>query len=325
MKFKATVRYGLLQDSELFTSNVFGLEKNKHVIIETRSGTEIGQIVSKVTPATAEDNKKSSGKIVRLASRDDLQRAEEIENEYQPEERKYCLELIRKLKLDMKLPAVEHLFGGEKIVFYFLSKGRVDFRTLVRELAKKYKTRIEMKQIGVRDEARLLGICEHCGRVLCCKRFIKDLEPVTMKMAKIQKTTLDPSKISGRCGRLMCCLRFEDELYRSFKRDLPQRGKWVESKEASGEVLGQDILNKTVTVETQNGRIVKVHVSDITKISDQGGSEDDKNNKDKRSRNQGKRSKNRDSGKSKTSQNKKTKGKNSAGKKPEGGKKDQKN
>lgn len=283
MKFKTTVRYGLLQDSDLFTSNVFGLEKGKWVIIHTRNGTEIGQIVSKVTPAAKEDNKKSIGTIVRMATKDDLKRAEEIEKVKQPEERKYCMELIEQHKLDMKMPAVEHLFGGEKIVFYFLAKGRIDFRTLVRDLAKKYKTRIEMKQIGVRDEARLLGICEHCGRVLCCKNFMKELEPVTMKMAKIQKTTLDPSKISGRCGRLMCCLRFEDDLYRSLKRKLPQRGEWVVSKEASGEVLSQDILNRTVTIETQNDRIVKVHTSEIVNVEKKKPT-DDKEDRNEKSR-----------------------------------------
>ena len=119
----------------------------------------------------------------------------------------------------MKLVAAEHLFGGDRIIFYFVSESRVDFRALVRDLAHEFQTRIEMRQIGVRDEARLLGDYERCGRPLCCRAWIKELEPVSMKMAKVQKATLDPTKISGRCGRLMCCLRFEHETYRELSQE----------------------------------------------------------------------------------------------------------
>ena len=166
----------------------------------------------------------------------------------QPKEFEFCKKKIQERNLPMKLASVEHLLGGSKIIFYFLAEGRVDFRELVKDLAQEYHTRIEMRQIGVRDEARLLADYEHCGRELCCKTFIKNLEPVTMKMAKNQKATLDPTKISGRCGRLMCCLRFEDSVYEDMKSGLPGMGVLVATPEGEGEVVAQDAEKKLVTV-----------------------------------------------------------------------------
>jgi cell fate regulator YaaT (PSP1 superfamily) len=153
---------------------------------------------------------------------------------------------------------VEHLFGGTKLIFYFLAQGRVDFRALVKDLAEQYQSRIEMRQIGVRDEARILAHYEHCGRELCCRTFIKRLEPVTMKMAKNQKATLDPNKISGRCGRLMCCLRFEDAIYEELRKLLPRRGAKVVTKQGEGLVTGGNILSQLVTVELSEKREIVV-------------------------------------------------------------------
>jgi cell fate regulator YaaT (PSP1 superfamily) len=158
------------------------------------------------------------------------------------------------------------LLGGSKIIFYFLAEGRVDFRELVKDLAQEYHTRIEMRQIGVRDEARLLADYEHCGRELCCKTFIKNLEPVTMKMAKNQKATLDPTKISGRCGRLMCCLRFEDSVYEDMKSGLPGLGVLVATPEGEGEVVAQDAEKKVVTVALADKRQVTVPVAQIKTV-----------------------------------------------------------
>jgi cell fate regulator YaaT (PSP1 superfamily) len=193
----------------------------------------------------------------------DFERLRETEEQIEPKERRFCEQRIRERGIPMSLARVEHLLGGDKIVFYFLADGRVDFRQLVKDLAAEYRTRIEMRQIGVRDEARLLAEFEHCGRELCCRTFMKDLEPVTMRMAKAQKTTLDPAKISGRCGRLMCCLRFEDETYSYLKRRLPRKGTRVSIAAGTGEVTGYDILRQTVTVELPDGTDKTVPVDEI--------------------------------------------------------------
>jgi len=149
----------------------------------------------------------------------------------------------------MKLISVEHLLGGERIIFNFSAENRVDFRELVRRLAREYRTRIEMRQVGARDEARLLADYERCGQRCCCQQFIKDLKPVSMRMAKVQKATLDPSKISGRCGRLMCCLRFEDETYEDLRNRLPKKNTWVKTDQIYGRVLETQILSQLVRVE----------------------------------------------------------------------------
>jgi hypothetical protein len=166
----------------------------------------------------------------------------------------------------MRLARVGHLFGGEKVIFYFLADGRVDVRELVKDLASEFKTRIELRQIGVRDEARLLAEYEHCGRELCCRTFIKDLQPVTMRMAKLQKTTLDPTKISGRCGRLMCCLRYEDDLYTDLKKRLPKKGTYVRLEEGNGIILGGEVLSQNIVVGMDEGRIVRANAEDILEV-----------------------------------------------------------
>lgn len=164
----------------------------------------------------------------------------------------------------MKPVAVEHLFGGDRIIFYFKSEKRVDFRRLVRRLAKEYQTRIEMRQVGARDEARLLADYERCGRACCCRAFLKVLAPVNMKMAKVQKATLDPAKISGRCGRLMCCLRYENSSYDELRKNLPPRNTVVETPEGPGIVVDRQILTQLVVVRLADARRIAYPVSEIT-------------------------------------------------------------
>ena len=163
----------------------------------------------------------------------------------------------------MKIVDAEHIFGGERIVFYFMAEGRVDFRELVRKLAQEYQTRIEMRQIGSRDEAKLLGDVESCGQVCCCIRFLQLLKPVNMRMAKMQKATLDPAKISGYCGRLKCCLRYEDQTYTELKKRLPRRSAWVQTKRGEGKVIDTQILTQLVVVEYENGERSAVPVDEI--------------------------------------------------------------
>ncbi|MCB9867512.1 MAG: hypothetical protein H6816_12880 [Phycisphaerales bacterium] len=154
----------------------------------------------------------SNGRILRLASPEDVSDWEHIRAE-SLRKKKFCQERADQANLPMKVIECEHLFGGERVIFYFMAEGRVDFRTLVRGLADEFQTRIEMRQVGARDEARLLADYETCGRECCCKSFLKTLRPISMKMAKMQKATLDPAKVSGRCGRLKCCLRYEHTTY----------------------------------------------------------------------------------------------------------------
>ncbi|MFH1998615.1 MAG: regulatory iron-sulfur-containing complex subunit RicT, partial [Planctomycetota bacterium] len=204
-----------------------------------------------------------SGEIIRIATETDIESMQSRFAQGTDEEMHFCNERIKAHDLPMKLAGVEYLFESEKIIFYFLADGRVDFRNLVKDLAKKYRTRIEMKQIGVRDEARLLAEYEHCGRRLCCKGFLNNLEPVTMKMAKAQKTTLDPSKISGRCGRLMCCLRYEDHVYQELRDNLPAKGSMICLKSCKAKVLSHDVLQQKLFVETEEGSLQHVTVNEL--------------------------------------------------------------
>jgi cell fate regulator YaaT (PSP1 superfamily) len=168
-------------------------------------------------------------------------------------EAKTCQRIAEELGLKMRVIEGEHLFGGERIIFYFTSENRIDFRELVKRLAREYQTRIELRQIGSRDEARLISDYESCGQQCCCSRFLKILEPVNMRMAKLQKATLDPSKISGHCGRLKCCLRYEDENYLELKRKLPNRNATVQTPKGNGKVVDVQVLTQLVVVQTESG------------------------------------------------------------------------
>ena len=269
MKYLAMVRYGAMAYIGQFSTEVVGLRLGDAVIARTDRGVEVGQIVSQceVLREGADDKDlRLAGEILRRMSSADEEKAKKIEEEDEPTELKFCQKRVQERGLPMKLASVEHLFGGTKVIFYFLADGRVDFRELVKDLAQEYHCRIELRQIGVRDEARLLADYEHCGRPLCCRTFVKKLEPVTMKMAKSQKATLDPAKISGRCGRLMCCLRFEDPVYEEFKRQLPAKGSRVVTSQGTGVVVDQDILRRLVKIEGEQGLEAIVPVSDIQRV-----------------------------------------------------------
>lgn len=261
MKYLAAVRYGLLAHTENFQSNVENLRSGAEVIVRTNRGMESGVIVGAVTAIDREV--KGIGEILRLATEADRAICKHIREVKEPEEFQYCDERIRERDLPMRLVAVEHLFSGDKIVFYFLAESRVDFRELVRDLARRYRTRIEMRQIGVRDEARIVGDYERCGLELCCRTFLRQLEQVTMRMAKIQKTTLDPAKISGHCGRLMCCLRYEDQVYSEMRRDMPERGAIVATVFGEGEVVKCDLFKQMVTVLFADGSSRDLAASEV--------------------------------------------------------------
>ena len=195
MRHILTIRYGVLKNTSDFFATFNSLRNGDHVIIRSSRGVEFGEVITMVKEIADTDSIENLGEVLRKATLDDKEKQKKITDEMIPIEFKFCQKKIKEHKLLMKLASVEHLFGTKKIIFYFLANGRVDFRELVKDLAKEYQARIEMKQIGVRDEARLLADYEHCGRELCCRAFLKNLEPVTMKMAKNQKATLDRKSV----------------------------------------------------------------------------------------------------------------------------------
>ncbi|MCP4250496.1 MAG: hypothetical protein GY778_25920 [bacterium] len=249
------------------------------VVVQTKRGIEIGEQVSLacggcdkavsreqmqayVKRSGPEYFELSSGRVLRPASEQDLADLTHINMDCAAKQR-FCQDFARRHKLDMKVVTCEHLFGGERIIFYFIAQGRVDFRNLVKDLAQEYQTRIEMRQVGARDEARLVADFETCGRECCCRSFLKTLKPVTMKMAKLQKATLDPSKVSGRCGRLKCCLRYEHTSYEELDRGLPRIGKIVRTQEGEGRVVGRQVLTQLLQIQTAEGNRFGAALEDL--------------------------------------------------------------
>lgn len=265
------VRYGRMGGMGWFEHHEAHIPKlNTHVVIKTDRGLELGEVVGvhnyrggqyKDSPQQVENyycNRTKDyplgegGQFVRFATHEDLGEQKHLEKSAIGEG-KCCQKYADEMGLKMKIVEAEHLFGGERIIFYFTSEGRVDFRELVKQLAREYQTRIELRQIGSRDEARLISDFETCGQQCCCSRYLKILEPVNMRMAKLQKATLDPSKISGHCGRLKCCLRYEDETYLELKGKLPKRNTTVQTPKGLGKVVDVHILTQLVVVQDQLG------------------------------------------------------------------------
>jgi cell fate regulator YaaT (PSP1 superfamily) len=205
---------------------------------------------------------RKGGKVLRRANEQDIIDHRHLETSAK-EEGDFCRRKIDEFQLPMKLVTVEHLLGGERIIFYFTAEHRVDFRELVKTLAGQFRTRIEMRQVGARDEARLVADYERCGQRCCCQQYLKDLKPVSMRMAKTQKATLDPSKISGRCGRLMCCLRYEDDSYRELKKRLPKKNTWVRTEELIGRVIETQTITQLVRLALRDGTTRVVACEDI--------------------------------------------------------------
>jgi cell fate regulator YaaT (PSP1 superfamily) len=266
------IRFGRMGTLGWFEHNETQIPHTKtHAIIKTSRGLELGRIVGqgnyrsgqfRSTPEqvaeyfgpteTGQPVITEMGSFVRFATHEDLHEQQHLEQSAMAEA-KTCEKFTREMNLPMKIVDAEHLFGGERIVIYFTSEGRVDFRELVKRLAKEYQTRIELRQIGSRDEARLIGDYETCGQECCCKRYLKILAPVNMRMAKLQKATLDPSKISGHCGRLKCCLRYEDDTYQELREKLPKKNVVVSTPQGPGHVVDVQILTQLVVVQSESG------------------------------------------------------------------------
>jgi cell fate regulator YaaT (PSP1 superfamily) len=219
-----------------------------YCIVETVRGIEFGKVVIANKTVDEEDVVLPLKKVIRMA--DDKDKVTVEENKDNAAEAYHvCEQKIREHKLDMNLVDVEYTFDRNKVIFYFTADGRVDFRTLVKDLASVFKTRIELRQIGVRDEAKMLGGIGPCGRMLCCSTFLGDFEPVSIKMAKDQNLSLNPAKISGLCGRLMCCLKYENDDYENAKRELPDLGENIATSFGKGKVVGLNMLERMVQVE----------------------------------------------------------------------------
>jgi cell fate regulator YaaT (PSP1 superfamily) len=218
------------------------------VIVETARGVEIGDVVSAAKELAPDEVIMPLKKVVRMAAPEDI-RKDEANKEKEKEAYKVGQDKIRHHALPMKLVETESLFDGSKLIFYFTAEGRVDFRELVKDLAATFKTRIELRQIGVRDEAKSIGGLGPCGRDLCCRTFLADFEPVSIKMAKEQNLPLNPIKISGVCSRLMCCLKYENDVYIDFKKRAPRLGTEVSTEEGDGRVVGFCAPRDAVVVE----------------------------------------------------------------------------
>jgi len=241
-----------------YNAGHLNVKEGDYVIVEHDRGLDYGQIISP-TESTSVDakSKEPVKKIVRVVGENDLKQIEENRSKAK-EAFSTCIKKIKEHKLEMKLVQAEYSFDRTKIIFYFTASGRIDFRNLVKDLAKIFKARIELRQIGVRDEARLFGGFGPCGRELCCAKFLKDFEPVTIKMAKEEGLPLNPPKISGLCGRLMCCLSFEYETYKLLSKGLPREGERVHTQQGKGKVININVFKRTATVELEDGAQIEV-------------------------------------------------------------------
>lgn len=270
MKNIIGVRFKKLGKIYFFNPKNLRVKKGDKVIVETAQGDEYGEVV--IPNRHIEDEKILTPlkKVIRIANYKDHKQYEECRKK-EKEAFQVCLKKIKEHNLDMTLTDVEYKFDNSKILFYFTADGRIDFRDLVKDLAAIYKTRIELRQIGVRDEVKRIGGNGVCGRELCCCTFLSDFETVSIKMAKEQNLSLNPSKISGNCGRLMCCLKYENEVYEEKAKRLPKVGAIVKTEDGIGEVDSIETLKEQLRVKFKDGEVTtskKYDAKDIVLIKD---------------------------------------------------------
>jgi len=234
------------------------IKAGDYVVCELDKGACLGIVITEPEETTKTGLKKA----LRKATEEEL-------NEYVLLKEKeqnaldFCKKRIQEMNLPMKLLWAEYLFGGTKLLFYFVSESRVDFRELVKDLAKEFKIRIELRQVGVRDEAKIIGGLGNCGNVCCCRKFLNNFSIVSIKMVKEQSLALNPAKISGICGRLMCCLSFEYDMYSEFKKNFPKIGRKVTVSQGEGKVIKHNTLSSTIVIELDDGKEVTVGLKDI--------------------------------------------------------------
>ncbi|KAF1085865.1 hypothetical protein SPSYN_00594 [Sporotomaculum syntrophicum] len=274
VRFKAAGKIYYFDPGEL------NLSVNDGVIVETSRGIEYGTVVIGPREVPDEEVVGALKMVLRRANDDDLEQLL-ANREKEARAMEICLEKIEGHGLPMKLVDVEQTFGGNKIIFYFTADGRIDFRELVKDLAAIFRTRIELRQIGVRDEAKMIGGLGCCGRELCCATWLADFASVSIRMAKEQNLSLNPTKISGICGRLMCCLKFENEVYEQAREGFPELGKKVTTPDGNGRVSSINIIKQTVNVELRESKLVKEYPCSLIEMESVEGDHveapDDKN------------------------------------------------
>jgi cell fate regulator YaaT (PSP1 superfamily) len=235
------------------------LKRADYVMVRTEQGVGLGQVQEGPYPKDARIHPREIKRIDRMASEDEIQT--HLSNmQVEQDAKSYCMERIKAHHISMNLVDVELFYDGSKIIFYFTADGRVDFRELLKDLVRRLRTRVELRQIGIRNQAKLVGGLGTCGRPLCCSSFLKNFHAVSIKMAKEQNLSLNPVKISGACGRLMCCLEYEYETYKELRRDMPKLGKKIEIPEGKGKVIRQNIMDRTITVLLEDGKEIEKHL-----------------------------------------------------------------
>jgi len=247
-----------------FDCGAFVLSLGENVIVETEKGLGFGVVALPPVAMEQRTSKKPLKKVYRLASAEDFKR---VEQNLDLEKRAYtfCLECIKKQRLQMNLFSVESTFDASRLTFFFTADGRVDFRQLVKALVKEFRVRIEMRQVGIRNQAKMCGGLGRCGREICCSAFIEKFEPVSIRMAKKQGLSLNPTKISGQCGRLMCCLTYEDDTYRQLSKNFPKIGKILKLQDGKGKVIRHNIIGNRLAVRMENGQEVELALDQIKK------------------------------------------------------------
>ncbi len=250
-----------------FDCGAFVLNQGDSVIVSTEQGLGFGFVAT--TPEAKEEKKHKTPlkKVYRLANKDDLEQLEK-NGHLEERARDCCLEYIKELKLEMNLFSVESNFEANKLTFFFTAEGRVDFRQLVKMLVKEFRIRIEMRQVGIRNQAKMSGGIGRCGREICCSTFIEKFDPVSIRMAKEQGLSLNPTKISGQCGRLMCCLTFENKTYQQLKKKAPKIGRKVKTDSLQGKVIRQNVICNRVTIKLDDGLEREISINDIIKDKD---------------------------------------------------------
>ena len=282
MKNIVGVRFRRLGKIYFFDPQYLIMKKGENVIVDTTDGEDIAEVVIANRKIEEEKIVKPLKKVIRIANNRDLKHYEECKKK-EKEAYNFCIKKIKQLGLKMKLTDVEYKFNNTKILFFFTADGRIDFRDLVKELAANYKTRIELRQIGVRDEVKRIGGNGVCGRELCCCSFLNNFETVSIKMAKEQNLSLNLSKISGNCGRLMCCLKYENDVYEEKLSRLPHVGAIVKTEDGEGEIVNVEILAERVRVKLQKGEDIsykKYNVSDIKVIKDNNAEKENNQNEE---------------------------------------------
>jgi len=238
------------------------LEIGDHVIVETEQGPGYGIVVTNIKDIEKIENDRELKKVTQIANEEDLLKKEESKK-LEKEAFGFCLEAIEELDLEMNLFSVESSFDSSKLTFFFTADGRIDFRELVKILVRNYKVKIEMRQVGVRNQAKMWGGIGRCGREICCSCFLKNFDPVSIRMAKEQNLSLNPTKISGLCGRLMCCLTYEYETYKELRRNFPRIGEMVQTKTGPANVIRINVVGSKVTVKYESGLEMDVKLADI--------------------------------------------------------------